>query len=221
MWKQQEDIFNQTCFIFLCFFAYLYRPSSYMNKLSATGHRQAEDSNESLLGSLLNDLRHQFSNVGSIAAGMGRMGVGDFCLSLVLVSMSGHPNVTACARVMGAGMRCIPQMWNSSFSPENTSVTFVCVCADNRIKSCDKNTAGIYEVNEGRSRWKLCGLSAVCACIALRIYRHFLIKRSGGEVGSLGHGVLQMTERLAEGNKVITTDCSLLRTADKMTKEKE
>ena len=38
------------------------------------------------------------------------------------------------------------------FCPQTASVTFVCAGADNRIRSGDKNTAGIYEVNEGQRR---------------------------------------------------------------------
>lgn len=57
------------------------------------------------------------------------------------------------------------------FPAPNASVTFVCVGADNRIKSCDRNTAGIYEVNEGqRRRERRCApLMCVRVCVCTRM----------------------------------------------------
>lgn len=43
----------------------------------------------------------------------------------------------------------------------------ICLCSDKRIKSCDKTTAGVYEVNEGQRRRRrhsapLCALAWLC-----------------------------------------------------------
>lgn len=81
---------------------------------------------------------------------------------LVPVSMSGCATVTVVE-----DERCYFVAAKLQFQPRNSSVTFVCVGADNGIRSCDGSTAGIYEVNEGRCRRKRrgappCALAWLC-----------------------------------------------------------
>lgn len=64
--------------------------------------------------------------------------------------------------VVGGKRRCVSQMHRSSFSPETLLshlFVFVLITA---LRAATKNTAGIYEVNEGQCRWKRRG-ALLCA----------------------------------------------------------